>query len=66
MVFEADAFFLLPASILNIQNAYKVSSPASDKAVEYLEHDSRNHSELRKRVWKREQHLRNLSNKKKN
>lgn len=46
MVLEANTFFLLPASVLDVKNADEVSSPATDQAVEYLENNSGNHSEL--------------------
>lgn len=48
MVFKADAFFLLSASVFYVEDTDEVRRPASDYAVEDLEHDARQHTQLGK------------------
>lgn len=60
MVLEANTFFLLAASVLDVEDADEVSSPATDQAVEYLENDAGDHSQLGEGVGECKQHLRNL------
>jgi len=44
MIFEADIFFLLSASVLNIQNANQIGSPTTHQSIEDLKYDAWNHS----------------------
>lgn len=46
MVLEVDIFFLLSATVLDVEDTDEISCPASKKTVEYLENDSREHSQL--------------------
>lgn len=39
MVLEANILFLLPTSILYVENTDEVGCPASHEAIEYLEYD---------------------------
>lgn len=48
MVLEADAFFLLSASVFYVEDADEVGRPASHDAVEDLEHYARQHAQLGK------------------
>ena len=36
VVFEADIFFLLPGSVLDVESTDEISSPASKEAIENL------------------------------
>ena len=40
MVLEVDVFFLLSASVLNVENTNEISSPASQNAIKDLEYDA--------------------------
>lgn len=40
MVLEANIFFLLSASVLNIENTNDISSPASQNAIKHLKYDA--------------------------
>ena len=60
MVLEADVLLLLPASVLNVEDADEVRGPAPHEAVEHLQDDPRHHPQLRERVRQRQQHLRHL------
>ena len=40
MVFEADIFFLLTGSVLNVEDTDEVRCPATDKPVKNLKHYS--------------------------
>ena len=62
MVFETNILFLLSASILNIEHTDQISSPASKQPIENLKNDSREHAQLRERVWQCQEHLGNLQN----
>lgn len=57
MVPEINFLPLLSGSVLHIECANEISSPASQQSIQELEHDSGHHSQLRKRVRQRQQHL---------
>lgn len=60
MVLEVDVFFLLSASVLNVENTDEISSPASQNAIKDLEYYAWKHTQLRERVWQSQQNLSNL------
>lgn len=54
MVLEANVLFLLSASVLYVEHTDKISSPASNKPVEYLEQNPWQHTQLREGVRQRQ------------
>ena len=60
VVFEAEIFLLLAAAVLDVEDAYEVSSPAAHKTVEELQQHSRQHPKLGKGIWQREENLSHL------
>lgn len=48
MVPEINLLSFFPGSVLHIENADDISSPATHQAVEELKHNSRHHTQLRK------------------
>lgn len=57
MVSEINFFPFFSGSILHIENANEVGSPAPQNSIEELEENSRRHSQLREWVGQRQQHL---------
>lgn len=60
MVSKINFFPFFSSSIFNIEYTNQISSPATKQAIEELKQNSREHSQLRKRIGQSKQNLSNL------